>query len=132
MKMPRFTAEASLYKTNGHWFTAQVAVYARGGSYGVMATLSGSNRASRVTPRPMGSPVPNRGCNPGCLCVYPEGCPCCESIGSPQQLVGNRALTELTCEPGAEAYCEDWCQHAGGGMSTNPDGSTTCTVYSAL
>jgi hypothetical protein len=39
--------------------------------------------------------------------------------------------TAVTCAPGTESYCEAWCSHAGGGMSSNPDGSTTCTVYAA-
>ncbi|RKT09656.1 hypothetical protein BX285_6757 [Streptomyces sp. 1114.5] len=34
----------------------------------------------------------------------------------------------VTCEPGSSSVCEDYCAHAGGGMSSNPDGSTTCTV----
>lgn len=36
---------------------------------------------------------------------------------------------QTTCEPGSESVCQEWCDHAGGGMSSNPDGSTTCTVY---
>jgi hypothetical protein len=38
------------------------------------------------------------------------------------------SATQVTCEPGSEAVCDAWCSHAGGGMSTNPDGSVTCTV----
>ncbi len=33
----------------------------------------------------------------------------------------------LTCEPGQEALCDEYCSHVGGGMSSNPDGSVTCT-----
>jgi hypothetical protein len=33
----------------------------------------------------------------------------------------------LTCEPGSEALCEEYCTHTNGGMSSNPDGSVTCT-----
>jgi len=47
---------------------------------------------------------------------------------SPQWRGSVRAVTEVTCEPGTSSLCEDYCQHAGGGMSSNPDGSTTCTV----
>ncbi|MFJ9608397.1 hypothetical protein ACIRS1_18880 [Kitasatospora sp. NPDC101176] len=36
--------------------------------------------------------------------------------------------TTVTCEPGSSSVCEEYCDHAGGGMSSNPDGSTTCTV----
>src|SRR4051794_3490426 len=36
--------------------------------------------------------------------------------------------TRVTCEPGSEAVCEGFCTLEGGGMSSNPDGSTTCTV----
>ena len=57
--------------------------------------------------------------------VYPAG-----TVWSWQRPFAIRARTELTCEPGSEAVCEAWCQHAGGGMSSNPDGSVTCTVYS--
>jgi hypothetical protein len=24
---------------------------------------------------------------------------------------------------------EDWCDHVGGGLSSDPDGGTTCTIY---
>jgi hypothetical protein len=34
----------------------------------------------------------------------------------------------VTCEPGSEAVCEGFCTLEGGGMSSNPDGSTTCTA----
>ncbi|MBN6104378.1 hypothetical protein JR064_19625 [Xanthomonas sp. CFBP 8703] len=36
--------------------------------------------------------------------------------------------TQVDCQPGSEAVCDAWCKHAGGGMSSNPDGSVTCTV----
>lgn len=38
------------------------------------------------------------------------------------------AATSLTCEKGTANVCDAWCGHAGGGMSSNPDGSVTCTV----
>lgn len=41
------------------------------------------------------------------------------------------AATEVTCAPGSEDVCTAWCDHAGGGMQSNPDGSTTCTVMAA-
>jgi hypothetical protein len=34
----------------------------------------------------------------------------------------------VTCEPGSEAVCEGFCTLESGGMSSNPDGSTTCTM----
>lgn len=39
--------------------------------------------------------------------------------------------TQVDCQPGSEAVCDAWCTHAGGGMSSNPDGSVTCTVIAA-
>ena len=33
----------------------------------------------------------------------------------------------VTCEQGSEAVCDGFCTKAGGGMQSNPDGSTTCT-----
>ncbi|MDL5368228.1 hypothetical protein QSH18_21690 [Xanthomonas sp. NCPPB 2654] len=39
--------------------------------------------------------------------------------------------TQLDCQPGSQAVCEEWCTHAGGGMSSNPDGSVTCTVMAS-
>lgn len=48
---------------------------------------------------------------------------------SPQWRGLARAVTVLDCEAGSAGLCEDYCNHAGGGMSSNPDGSTTCTVY---
>ena len=34
----------------------------------------------------------------------------------------------VTCEQGSEAVCEGFCTLTSGGMSSNPDGTTTCTA----
>jgi hypothetical protein len=38
---------------------------------------------------------------------------------------------KLTCEMGSEAICESFCGSHGGGVSSNPDGTTTCTYEMA-
>src|SRR5438552_719030 len=117
MKVPGFTAEATVYATDR--------------SYRMIARIPGSNGTPGVSPSLIGSRVPGRDCIQGCICVQPEGCPCCESIWKAwnwQRPFAIRApSTVLTCEPRQEAVCKDWCQQQGGGMSSNPDGSTTCT-----
>lgn len=109
-------------------FTAEAAVYATGRSYRAKARFSGSNAASGVSPSLIGSRGSGRACIPGCICVQPEGCPCCESIGSRQRAL-NSGTPILTCGPGYEEVCTSICDVVGGGLQTNPNGTTTCTVY---
>jgi hypothetical protein len=119
MSAPGFTGESALYPTVGHyrsaWSTAR-------GEATLTAALSpilsgGRGRGGR------------RGCIEGCICVTPEGCPCCDVLPPEQRILQREPSMQTTCEPGTESMCQDWCDHAGGGMSSNPDGSTTCTVY---
>lgn len=66
MTIPRFDAEASLYKTSGHY---RLATGRFSGLY-----------AEQVRPQFF---YPRRGgdwCIPGCICVSPIGCPCCDSL----------------------------------------------------
>jgi hypothetical protein len=50
-------------------------------------------------------------------------------FGAASLTVIPEALAErLTCEQGSEAVCEGFCTLEGGGMSSNPDGTTTCTA----
>lgn len=35
-------------------------------------------------------------------------------------------MGKLTCEAGSSGICEEWCMKVAGGMSSNPDGSTSC------
>jgi hypothetical protein len=39
--------------------------------------------------------------------------------------------TALNCPGASSDLCTAWCDHAGGGMQSNPDGSVTCTVLEA-
>ncbi|WP_327733371.1 hypothetical protein OG749_05315 [Streptomyces nojiriensis] len=36
-------------------------------------------------------------------------------------------MGKLTCEQGSEAICEEYCMKEAGGMSSNPDGTTSCS-----
>lgn len=38
---------------------------------------------------------------------------------------------KLTCSQGSESVCDAWCGHVGGGMSSNPDGSVSCSYAMA-
>lgn len=124
MRSPGFTGESALHATIGRYRTT----WPPGdGEPSLTTTLS-----VPVRPGQGGRP-----CIPGCICVTPEGCPCCDvaTTRPPVLTRDSSALmressTQLTCEPGSESMCQDWCDHAGGGMQSNPDGSTTCTVYS--
>ena len=108
-------------------FTAETALLAAGRSYRAISRAGG--RSSAISPSLVASRGSKPGCDPTCVCVTPEGCPCCQSVGRGQPVLMQESSTSTTCEPGSETVCEEWCQHAGGGMSSNPDGSTTCTVY---
>lgn len=35
-------------------------------------------------------------------------------------------MAQLTCEQGSSSLCEKYCMQEDGGMSSNPDGTTTC------
>lgn len=118
-------------------FTAGSAVYAARRSYRIGARSSSSSDSSGVVPS-IGRAGRGRDCIPGCICVTPEGCPCCDTIfpvpetrgEATRNVLRERATpTVATCEPGAESICVEWCDHAGGGLSSNPDGSVSCTVY---
>jgi hypothetical protein len=127
VRSPGFNAYAAVYPTARHYRTMWSPADSR---TSLSAALSIPVPHRPVT-GPLG-PVPGpmgRKCDPTCLCVVPEGCPCCEVI-APRQPFMREASTRLTCEPGSESTCMEWCDHAGGGLSSNPDGSTTCTVYS--
>jgi hypothetical protein len=119
MRSPGFTGESAIYATARHYRTARTV---SGGAPSLTAALS-------LPPRPGQR---GRACLPGCICVTPEGCPCCDMAAPRQPTMLRTASMQLTCEPGQESMCQDWCDHAGGGMSSNPDGSTTCTVYAQL
>ena len=37
----------------------------------------------------------------------------------------------VTCEQGSECVCVEYCDHVGGGVASNPDGSVTCHFIQA-
>ncbi len=63
MRMPGFTAEASVYISRTR--------------YNMTATKFFAVRAGI---RPQIRPWPPEDCIPGCICVSPINCPCCKSI----------------------------------------------------
>lgn len=113
MRHPGFTAEAALGRSSAHYRTTVSWL----GPLAVVPTIAAS-----AAPR-------REDCLP-CVCVTPEGCPCCDVMTKEQPAFMSEGSTTLNCEPGSEGVCQEWCDHAGGGMQSNPDGSTTCTVYS--
>lgn len=122
MRSPGFTGESAIRPAAGHYRTTWPL---GGGGPALTTALSVPGRFGGRDP----------GCIPGCICVTQEGCPCCSAVTTrPPTTTRNAALHSApamvtTCEPGTADICQDWCDHAGGGMSSNPDGSTTCTVY---
>jgi hypothetical protein len=64
-------------------FSAESTVYATGATYRLraMTRASGAYPAARLVST---RPTSGQRCDPYCLCVTPEGCPCCEVI-APQQ-----------------------------------------------
>ena len=120
MMLPGFAAEAALAAPSRSYGNASFA----GRGDGTMVSPAQARWAGSRRPGGLGRP-----CIEGCICVSPDGCPCCDSmpIGLPK--ARREPSTALTCEPGSAGMCEEWCDHSGGGMSRNPDGSTTCTVY---
>lgn len=64
--MPGFTAEASLY-TSGTQYNMNATRFKKAGA----------------DIRPQLRPWPKDWCIPGCVCVSPINCPCCDSIGWP-------------------------------------------------
>ena len=101
-------------------FTAEAAVYASGRSYRAVAGTSASHAASGVF---LSFAERSRDCIPGCVCATQEGCPCCDSFGSTQRSSVVRVRMQT------RTPFEDWCDHAGGGLSSDPDGGVTCTIY---
>ena len=110
-------------------FTAEAAHYPSATSYGSRAARP---EASGVLPS-LVAPGPGR-CIPGCICVTPEGCPCCDSIFKPPW--GRRvALNAGASNAGAPnagsgrnlvAAFDAWCTDHGGGMASMPDGTVQC------
>ena len=66
MNIPGFTAEHSLYRHRRHYRMAATALSAD--RSGILPQLR------RRTPDD---------CIPGCICVSPINCPCCDSLGWP-------------------------------------------------
>jgi hypothetical protein len=117
MRSPGFSGELALYRTGHRYRTTWPGHPAIGLALQARATWSGR-------------PGPGRpDCIPGCICVTPEGCPCCDVVPDRMLAAARDTHVALTCQPGQDSMCQDWCDHQGGGMSSNPDGSTTCTVY---
>lgn len=114
-------------------FSAESSVYTPTGTYrGYSRRETGGGATAVLAFSWPGGPKPD--CDPTCLCrsragVTPRGCPCCASIEPGTVARFSRTPTTLDCEPGSEAVCDEWCAQQGGGMSSNPDGSTTCTIY---
>ncbi len=46
-------------------------------------------------------------------------------------LISQAKAGTVTCEQGSEAVCIEYCDHVGGGMGSNPDGSVTCHILRA-
>lgn len=80
-------------------------------------------------------------CILGCICVQPEGCPCCDPVVIPPRLPQPSAPSAdlffrdlqarawISCPSGTEEACTAVCDNHHGGMQSNPDGSMTCTIY---
>jgi hypothetical protein len=66
--MPGFTADVTLAPVARFYAPSRRA--ARPGSDGITAQM-------------LRFKLPSEGCNPDCVCVYPEGCPCCQSLFPP-------------------------------------------------
>jgi hypothetical protein len=74
MTMPEFTAQASLYETSRSYRTAGVPAPRRTpASYG--SNNARDVRAALVPQMIGGGPGPS--CDPWCVCVTGEDCPCC-------------------------------------------------------
>ena len=41
-------------------------------------------------------------------------------------IVSQAIAGTVTCEQGSESVCVEYCDHVGGGVASNPDGSVTC------
>lgn len=117
MRSPGFTGELAVYRTSRSYRVAWSGRPTMGLALMVLNGRSGQGRQD---------------CIPGCICVTPEGCPCCDVIQDQTLPPMRETHVALDCQPGQESVCEDWCAHQGGGVSSNPDGSTTCTVYTQL
>ena len=66
MKMPGFTAEASLHRANTH--------------YRIFGSTHRSGATGMTVPQLRIRSSPTDSCDPTCLCVSPFNCPCCFSI----------------------------------------------------
>jgi hypothetical protein len=75
MNIPGFTAEASLAKTIGRYTLVPIRAT---GAFGRALIPQQIRRLG----------TPNQPCIPGCICVSPFGCPCCDSIGWPWPTTG--------------------------------------------
>lgn len=69
MRMPGFTAEASLYKTSMN--------------YKLAASWAVGACGQAVIPQLRIIRIPDKDCIPGCICVSPINCPCCDIIDFP-------------------------------------------------
>jgi len=111
-------------------FTAQAADYPSGNSYRSISASTGTTAASGVFPSLVAPP--RRGCIPGCICVTPEGCPCCESIFKGVRFPRTRlAMNAGAPNAGANAGSlvdafDAWCTANGGGMASMSDGTVQC------
>jgi hypothetical protein len=109
-------------------FTAEAAYYRSGNSYRAAAGRTGP-ADSGVVPSLVS---PNRRCIQGCICVTPEGCPCCDSIFRgvrlPQmQFAMNAGAPNAGANAGSLIDTVDaWCTAHGGGMASMPDGTVQC------
>lgn len=111
-------------------FTADAGDYPSGNSYRSMSAGAGPTTTSGV----FTSFVSPRGrCIQGCICVTPEGCPCCESIFTGARLPRTRmAMNAGVSNAGAGDAgslvdtVDAWCTAHGGGMASMADGTVQC------
>lgn len=97
------------------------------------ATSPFGSAAGAVVPSFMGGfGGGGRGCIPGCICVDPKGCPCCDSVSTLPRaaaLAPAAGPQIVVWCPDGDRGCEQICSDWGGGMSSDAGGGTTCTVY---
>ncbi len=70
--IPRFTAESSLVKSGGRY---------------AFVTGRAAGTFGRAIPQLQWLGEIKKPCIPGCICVSPIGCPCCDSLGWPWPIV---------------------------------------------
>lgn len=110
-------------------FTAEAADYASGNSYRSTFGRTGTTAVSGVTPSLV---APDGGrCIPGCICVTPEGCPCCDSIFKGVRLPRMRVAMNAGAGDAGSLYdtVDAWCTAHGGGMASMADGTVQCFLY---